>query len=154
MSENLRTLVPRVNNTTVSSSFQRYACTLSPFCAANGRNWWGTQSAAGALNSWERPDLVGDAAPDVNAQGYPMGITPEQQLVTTSGLFGDTQFLVFDTGLPFDNAAFAAGYKANNYLINEYFPPAQFSGASFPGLTRVGHSVRSHFCFCQRSHCL
>lgn len=141
----LSVLVPRVNQTTVSAFFTRFAATLSPFCAANGVSYSAQQDPTGAgigTVSYGIPDLVTNQYPVNNAVGYGPGIPNEQQLVTG---VGDTQFLVFDTGLPF-NMSGGLGGKAGLSIINRYFGPSGWSSTpTFPNLTRVAHTVRSHF---------
>jgi len=159
LSESLRVLVPRINNPRVSANLQRYCATLSPFCAANGRTWGNSQLPGGVNvandDNWNRPDLVSDQAPNSAGIAYPAGTPNDQQLVVDSGVgvsLGDTQFLVFDTGLPFNNNIFD-GSRAYNYTVNKYLPPVTFAGApNFANFTRIGHSVRSNFLFHQRAY--
>jgi len=154
MSENLRVLVPRVNNPRVSANIQRYCATLSPFCAANGRTWSSAQAPGNANDdNWNLPEQTTDQAPNPEGIAYPAGVPNNQQLVVQNGtnVLGDTQFLVFDTGLPFNNNVFD-GSRAYNYTVNRYLPPVLFAGApSYANMTRIGHSVRSNFLFLQRS---
>ena len=149
MSEAVRVLVPRVNNPRVSANIQRYCATLSPFCAANGRAYSTDQNPVGTNtandDNWNRPELTIDQAPIVGAVAYPPGTPNEEHIVNPT--VGDTQFLVFDTGLPFNNNVYD-GSRAYNYTVNRYLPPVTFSGApTYTNMTRIGHSVRSHVLF-------
>lgn len=143
----LSSLVPRVNQTTVSNFFTRFVATLSPFCAANGSSYSAQQDPLGVgigAVLFEVPDLYTNQFPLNGAVGYGPGVSNVQQVVNTAASV-DTQFVVFDTGLPFNMPA-GLGGKAGLPIVNRYFGPSGWSTApTFPNLTRVAHTVRSFF---------
>lgn len=136
-------LLPRVNQTFVSADYQRYAALLSPFCAANGL------TLSGLANGGFRP-------PDQTA---PRPSVTEYTGTSSGPVTADTFFLIYDTGLPFNNPyPNTSGYETTrrgNYIMNFLQNPTQYATApTFPGLTRVAHTVSSYGLLEQCSHCV